>query len=60
MGPVYLASAVTLNAAFIYGAVRLYGAPKLRMAWNLFRYSIYYLGLLFASMAADRLLPLAF
>jgi protoheme IX farnesyltransferase len=56
MGLVYLGSALGLNAVFIYWAVRLWRRPQPRIAWSLFRYSIYYLALLFASAAADVLI----
>ena len=55
MGLIYLGSALVLNAIFISFAVRLHRKPELRLAWGLFRFSIYYLGLLFGSMALDRL-----
>jgi protoheme IX farnesyltransferase len=58
MGIVYLSSAIGLNAAFIYLAVKLYRSPTPRIAWTLFKYSIYYLGLLFTAAAADQLLSL--
>ena len=56
MGIVYLSSAIGLNAAFIYLAVKLYRNPTPRIAWTLFKFSIYYLALLFTAAAADRLL----
>ncbi|MDQ3957030.1 MAG: heme o synthase [Actinomycetota bacterium] len=56
MGMIYLASALVLNAVFVYGAVRLYRNTVPTVAWWLFRFSIYYLALLFAAMAADRLI----
>jgi heme o synthase len=56
MGFIYLGAALALNAAFIGYAVRLYRRPEPRLAWSLFRYSIYYLGLLFASAAVDQLI----
>jgi protoheme IX farnesyltransferase len=55
MGTIYLAATVVLNALFLGWAVRLWRKPSPRMAWGLFRYSIYYLGLLFAAMAVDQL-----
>jgi protoheme IX farnesyltransferase len=58
MGVVYLASALTLNGVFIYWAVRVWRDQSPRVAWSLFRFSIYYLALLFAAMALDELLPL--
>jgi heme o synthase len=56
MGFIYLGAALALNTAFIGYAVRLYRRPEPRLAWSLFRYSIYYLGLLFASAAVDQLI----
>ena len=55
MGPIYLGAAVVLNAIFIAWAVRLYKDPTPKRAWGLFRYSIYFLGLLFGAMAVDAL-----
>jgi protoheme IX farnesyltransferase len=56
MGVIYLASALVLNGIFVYGAVRLCRNTVPTVAWWLFRFSIYYLALLFAAMAADRLI----
>lgn len=53
MGFIYLGAALVLNGAFIAYAVRLYRNPRSRVAWGMFKYSIYFLALLFASMAAD-------
>jgi heme o synthase len=58
MGLVYLASALALNGGLIALSIRLYRAPTPKGAWSLFRYSIYYLGLLFAAMAIDQLVVL--
>jgi protoheme IX farnesyltransferase len=55
MGAIYLTAALVLNALFLGWAVRLWRKPSPRMAWGLFRFSIYYLGLLFAAMALDQL-----
>jgi heme o synthase len=57
MGVVYLASALVLNGVFIYWGVRVWRDPAPRVAWSLFRFSIYYLALLFGAMALDELLP---
>lgn len=59
MGLVYLMSALVLNGVFVWWAVRLWRRPTTRTAWGLFRYSIYYLALLFAAMAVDQFLFLA-
>ncbi len=56
MGAIYLASALVLNVLFVGGAIRLYRRTLATVAWGLFRFSIYYLALLFAAMAVDRLL----
>jgi heme o synthase len=58
MGVIYLAAALVLNGAFIAWAVKLWRQPTSRRAWGLFRFSIYYLALLFGAMALDRLIPL--
>jgi protoheme IX farnesyltransferase len=58
MGAIYLISALALNGVFIYWAIRVRRDPAPRTAWSLFRFSIYYLALLFAAMAADELLPI--
>jgi protoheme IX farnesyltransferase len=56
MGLLYLVASLILNAGFIAMAVRLYRRPEVRLAWGLFKYSIYYLALLFASAAIDQLI----
>lgn len=56
MGMIYLVAAIVLNAIFVGLAVRLWKRPERDVAWSLFRYSIYYLALLFGAMAADRLI----
>jgi heme o synthase len=55
MGFIYLAAALVLNAGFVAWAVRLWRHPETRTAWNLFRYSIYYLALLFCAAGIDEL-----
>ena len=55
LGWIYLGTALVLNGAFIGMAVRLWRDTTPRVAWSLFRFSIYYLALLFAAMAVDRL-----
>jgi protoheme IX farnesyltransferase len=57
-GPVYLASAVALGGLFLYFAARLWRDPSGRAASALFRFSIAYLGLLFAAVAVDGLIGL--
>jgi protoheme IX farnesyltransferase len=56
MGLIYLVSAVALNAILIGWAVALRANPSTKIAWGLFRFSIYYLALLFGAMAADVLI----
>jgi protoheme IX farnesyltransferase len=53
MGPLYIAAAVLLGAGFIVMAIRLQRQTSERAAMAMFRYSITYLTLLFAAMAAD-------
>jgi protoheme IX farnesyltransferase len=56
MGPVYLAAALLLGGVLVGHAVRVLRDPGNRAAMAMFRYSITYLGLLFAAVAADALL----
>ena len=56
LGLLYLGSALVLNGVFVWYAVKLYRKPQPRVAWGLFKYSIYYLALLFISAAADVLI----
>jgi heme o synthase len=58
MGVIYLGAALVLNGGFIAWAVKLWRHPTSRRAWGLFRFSIYYLALLFGAMALDRLITL--
>jgi heme o synthase len=53
MGPLFYISAVVLGAGFLLTAVRLQRQTSERAAMAMFRYSITYLTLLFAAMAAD-------
>ena len=55
MGAIYLATAVGLGAVFVVKAARLWRHTSPALAWSLFRYSINYLGLLFAAVMLDRL-----
>jgi heme o synthase len=52
-GVPYLAASVTLGAAFIYGAVRLYRRADRRSALQLYLFSLLYLALLFGAMVVD-------
>ncbi|HWL66526.1 MAG TPA: heme o synthase [Actinomycetota bacterium] len=56
MGIIYLIAAVALNAMFVGWAVKLWRNTSTRTAWGLFRFSIYYLALLFMAAAADVLI----
>jgi heme o synthase len=58
MGLIYLASSIVLNSIFVGYAFKLYRQTEPRIAWGLFKYSIYYLALLFTAMAVDALVPL--
>ncbi|MGH2806615.1 MAG: heme o synthase [Actinomycetota bacterium] len=58
MGPIYLASALALNGIFIWWSYKLYRKPTTRSAWGMFRFSIYYLALLFLAMAVDQLIAI--
>lgn len=55
MGPIYLAAALGLGGAFLVEAFRVWRRPSDRAAISLFRFSITYLGLLFAAMVVDQL-----
>jgi len=54
-GLIYLTAAVLLGGVFILFAVRLWRGTAARASAALFRYSILYLGLLFAAVAVDAL-----
>jgi protoheme IX farnesyltransferase len=56
MGPVYLTAALLLGGVLVAHAVRVLRDGSNRAAMAMFRYSITYLGLLFAAVAADALL----
>jgi protoheme IX farnesyltransferase len=56
MGLIYLIAALALNAVFLWWAVSLWRRPVPRVAWGMFKFSLYYLGLLFTAAAADVLL----
>lgn len=55
LGVVYASTAAVLGGGFIYRAFRLRWEPDPESALKLFRYSVSYLGLLFAAIAVDRL-----
>jgi len=52
-GAIYLASALVLDALFLWYAVRIYAAYSDRLAQRTFRYSIFYLTALFAALLLD-------
>jgi protoheme IX farnesyltransferase len=52
-GPLYVASALALGAAFVWLAERLRRDTTPRRAMLLFHYSLLYLALLFAALAVD-------
>jgi protoheme IX farnesyltransferase len=56
MGALYLAAALLLGGVFIFRAWQLVRDTSEAVAMRLFRYSITYLGLLFAAMAVDAVL----
>ena len=56
MGDLYLGAAIVLGAIFLWQAVQLLRDRTPERAMRLFGYSISYLTLLFAAMAADQLL----
>ena len=56
MGLIYLVATVILNAIFIGWSIRLWMNPTTKSAWGMFRFSIYFLALLFIAAAADVLL----
>jgi protoheme IX farnesyltransferase len=58
MGAIYLAAAVGLGAIFVTKAVKLWRRTSPALALGLFKYSITYLGLLFAAVAVDALIPI--
>jgi len=57
-GWIYLASALVLDAVFLYFAIGLYRSYSDALARKTFSYSILYLALLFAALLADHYAPL--
>ena len=55
MGAIYLTAAVGLGGWFVWRALRLWRGTSPAESMRLFRFSIVYLGLLFAAVAADAL-----
>ena len=56
MGLIYLIATLVLNGVFIAWAFKLWRNPTPKSAWGLFRFSIYYLALLFGAMAFDQMM----
>lgn len=54
--PVYAVIAAGLGITFLALAVRLYKTPADRQAWALFKFSVLYLTVLFASLILDKML----
>ncbi len=54
---IYLASAVVLDAVFLYYAARIYVDYSDQLARRTFRYSIFYLTALFSALLVDHYLP---
>jgi protoheme IX farnesyltransferase len=57
MGPTYAAAAVVLGGWFVWRALTLWRSGSASEPMRLFKYSILYLGLLFAAVAVDAVLP---
>ncbi len=58
-GAIYLAAAIVLGAVFLYYAVRIHVAYSDALARRTFRYSIAYLTALFAALLVDHYFPIA-
>ena len=56
MGAIYTLAALVLGASFVHRALRLWRERSAALAIGLFRFSIAYLGLLFAAVAVDGVL----
>ncbi|MGH2590235.1 MAG: UbiA family prenyltransferase, partial [Actinomycetota bacterium] len=59
MGALYAGAAVALGGWFVWRALRLWLGSSPAESMRLFRFSIVYLGALFAAVAVDAALPLA-
>ena len=57
MGAIYTATAIVLGGTFVWRALRLWRSTDAGESMRLFKYSIVYLGLLFAAVAVDAALP---
>ena len=53
MGAIYIAAAVVLGGWFVWRALQLWRGTSPAESMRLFKFSILYLGLLFAAVAAD-------
>ncbi len=57
-GIIYLATTIVLDAFFLYYAIRMYRVPEdMELPMKTFKYSINYLGILFAALLVDHYLP---
>ncbi len=57
-GLIYLIGALLLDAGFLYWAIRLKMSDDERVAFKTFRYSIFYLMMLFIVLLVDHYLPI--
>jgi heme o synthase len=55
LGPVYLIASVILNGIFLWQALQIWGHPTNANVWQLYKYSLLYLALLFLFMGVDGL-----
>jgi heme o synthase len=56
LGPIYLASAVVLDALLMRGVIAVLRAADFsKPAWSVYKYSLLYLALLFVAMVVDRI-----
>ena len=55
LGPVYLVLALILNGMFLWRALKIWGDPTNVHIWQLYKFSLLYLALLFLAMGFDHL-----
>ncbi|MFN8494961.1 MAG: heme o synthase [Caldilineaceae bacterium] len=55
LGPIYLVLAVILNGMFLWRAIKIWGDPTHTHIWQLYKFSLLYLALLFLAMGIDHL-----